>query len=202
MSNEIVIYDTEYWTDQGALDRCWHGMDDQLPVLIQIGAFRVKREAGLPIVDEMLLYVTPFGRNGEPVRLNKYFCDLTGITQEKVDTEGKPPGEAIAEFYQFVGNCNMYSYGDDVVDTFLPTCFSIDIKCPFNLHQAKDARLLLRQSGVTEAEISTNRSGSIAHHFGIHLGQIHEHDAKDDARSLLEAIRFLEENKRLQLDWL
>lgn len=202
MSNDIVIYDTEYWTDQGALDRCWHGMDDQLPVLIQIGAYRVKREPGLPSVEEMLLFVTPIGRQGEPIRLNKYFSDLTGITQEKVDGEGKHPKDAIAELQKFVGNCNMYSYGDDVVDTFLPTCFAIDIKCPFSLHQARDARQILRRSGVTDAEISTNRSGSIAHHFGVNIPQLHEHDAKDDARSLLEAFRYLEQQGRLLLDWL
>jgi DNA polymerase III alpha subunit (gram-positive type) len=202
MSNEIVIYDTEYWTDQGVLDRCWHGIDDQLPVLIQIGAYRVKHEAGLPTVDEMLSFITPIGRNGEPIRLNKYFCDLTGITQEKVDNDGRHPTEAISEFHKFVGNCNMYSYGDDIVDTFLPTCFAIDIKCPFDLHQAKDARHILRQAGVTEAEISTNRSGSIAHHFGVYLEQHHEHDAKDDARSLLEAFRYLQKNDKLKLDWL
>ena len=202
MSNEIVVYDTEYWTDQGALDRCWHGIDDQLPVLIQIGAYRVKREAGLPTVSEMLSFITPIGRNGEPIRLNKYFCDLTGITQEKIDAEGKHPREAIEEFSKFVGISNIYSYGDDIVDTFLPTCFAIDIKCPFHLHQAKDARHVLRQAGVTEAEISTNRSGSIAHHFGVHLEKHHEHDAKDDAHSLLEALRYLERNERLKLDWL
>lgn len=202
MLTDIVIYDTEYWTDQGALERCWHGIDDQLPVLIQIGAYRVKRESGMPIVKELLSFVTPVGRNGELIELNKYFCDLTGISQEKIDGEGKHPKEAIEEFYEFVGDCNMYSYGDDVVDTFLPTCFAIDIKCPFNLYQAKDARHILRQAGVTEAEISTNRSGSIAHHFGINLEQHHEHDAKDDARSLLEAFRHLEKTGRLKLEWL
>ena len=202
MSKEIVIYDTEYWTQQGALERCWHGMDDQLPVLIQIGAYRVKQEPGLPAVDELLSYVTPIGRNGETIQLNTYFCDLTGISQSKVDSDGKNPMEAISEFHNFVGDCNMYSYGDDIVDTFLPTCFAIDIKCPFDLHQAKDARHLLKRAGVTEAEISTNRSGSIAHHFGVHLEQHHEHDAKDDARSLLEAFRHLEKEGKLQLDWL
>lgn len=202
MAKEIVIYDTEYWTDQGVLDRCWHGIDDQLPVLIQIGAYRVKCEPGLPTVNETLSFITPVGRNGEPIRLNKYFCDLTGITQEKVDSEGKHAKEAIAEFHEFVSDCNMYSYGDDVVDTFLPTCFAVDIKCPFSLQQAKDARHILIQAGVTEAEISTNRSGSIAHHFGVNIGHIHEHDAKDDARSLLEAFRYLEKNNRLKLEWL
>jgi len=202
MSNDIVVYDTEYWTDQGALDRCWHGMDDQLPVLIQIGAYRVRREPGLPMVDEMLSFITPVGRNGEPIRLNKYFSDLTGISQAKIDSEGIHPSEAIARFHKFVGNSNMYSYGDDVVDTFLPTCFAIDTKCPFTLHQAKDARLILRKAGVTDAEISTNRSGSIAHHFGVNIAQLHEHDAKDDARSLLEALRFLESKGRLKLEWL
>ena len=202
MSKEIVVYDTEYWTTQGALERCWHGIDDQLPVLIQIGAYRVKCEAGLPVTNELLSFVTPIGRNGEIIPLNKYFSDLTGITQETVDRKGKHPKEAIAEFYEFAGKCNMYSYGDDVVDTFLPTCFAIDIKCPFNLHQAKDARLLLRQSGVTEAEISTNRSGSIAHHFGVESRKLHEHDAKDDAFSLLEAMRHLVRIGRLKLEWL
>jgi DNA polymerase III epsilon subunit-like protein len=202
MSNEIVVYDTEYWTNEGALERCWHGMHDHLPVVIQIGAYKARLEPGLPVSDELLSFITPIGRNGEIIQLNDYFCDLTGITQEKVDSEGKHPREAIAEFYEFVGDCNMYSYGDDVVDTFLPTCFMIDVKCPFNFRQARDVRHILRRAGVTMAEISTNRSGSIAQHFGIVLGKHHEHDAKDDAFSLLQALRFLETNGSLKLDWL
>ncbi len=202
MKQEIVVYDTEYWTAQGALERCWHGIDDQLPVLIQIGAYKVKVEPGLPQVDELLLFITPIGRNGGIITLNSYFSDLTGITQETIDREGKHPKVAIDEFYEFTGNRNMYSYGDDVVDTFLPTCFAIDIKCPFHLHQAKDARLILRQSGVTEAEIATNRSGSIAHHFGVESRKLHEHDAKDDAFSLLEAMRHLVKIGKLKLEWL
>jgi DNA polymerase III alpha subunit (gram-positive type) len=202
MGTEIVVYDTEYWAAQGALERCWHGIDDQLPVLIQIGAYKVRLEEGLPLISELVSFITPIGRTGEAITLNKYFSDLTGITQEKIDREGKHPREAIAEFHEFTGNRTMYSYGDDVVDTFLPTCFAIDIKCPFNLHQAKDARHILRKSGVTEAEISTNRSGSIAHHFGVESRKLHEHDAKDDAFSLLEAMRHLVKIGRLKLEWL
>ena len=202
MSDEIIIYDTEYWTDNGALDRCWHGLDDQPPVLIQIGAYKVKRKAGLPVLKEWLSYVTPIGRKGEQININNYFCELTGITQEKIDQDGKHPTTAILEFSEFVGARKMYSYGDDIFDTFLPTCYINNIKCPFDVQQGIDIRAIFRKSGVTDQEINSHRSGSIAQHFGVALEKHHEHDAKDDAYSLLEATRYLVENKKLRLDWL
>jgi hypothetical protein len=119
-----------------------------------------------------------------------------------MDKNGKHPRQAISEFFEFVGQRKMYSYGDDMLDTFLPTCYVIGIQCPFVINQAKDIRHVLRKSGVTEAEISTNRSGSIAQHFGIVLDKHHEHDAKDDAHSLLEALRYLVDKGRLELGWL
>lgn len=202
MSNEIIIYDTEYWTDEGVLARSWQGLDDHLPVLMQIGAYSVEMIEGLPVTGEWLSYISPIGRDGKIIKLNEYFSNLTGITQEKINEDGKHPELAIREFSNFVGHRKMYSYGNDIVDTFLPTCFTIDIKCPFNISQEKDVRHILRQSGVTEAEINTNRSGSIAQHFGISMGKHHEHDALDDAHSILEALRYLLKKRRLELSWL
>ena len=202
MNDEIVIYDTEYWTDEGVLGRSWQGMDDQLPVLIQIGAYRVTLSENLPTTKEWLSYISPISRDGKIIKLNDYFSGLTGITQDKIDEEGKHPELAISEFSDFVGQRKMYSYGNDIVDTFLPTCFTIGLKCPFHIRQEKDVRHILRKSGVTEKDINENRSGSIAQYFGITMSQHHEHDAKDDALSILEALRHLVKNGKLRLDWL
>jgi len=201
MRDEIVIYDTEYWTSDGTLERSWRGIDDHPPILIQVGAYRVRLEENLPATNEWLSYITPIGRDGEIIKLNNYFTDLTGITQEKIDTNGKHPKLAISEFYEFVGLRKMFSYGDDVVDTFLATCYINSLSCPFQVSQSRDARQILRKSGVTEAEINTNRSGSIAQHYGIVIDKHHEHDAKDDAYSLLEALRYLLKNGNLDINW-
>ncbi len=202
MCDEIVIYDTEFWTDSGVLERSWGGLHDHLPVLIQIGAYRVKLEEGLPVNREWLSYVSPIGRDGGIIKLNKYFTNLTGITQEKIDDDGKPPDIAISEFADFVGERKMYSYRDDIVSTFLPTCFVNGIQCPFHVHQAKDIRLIFQKSGLTERELDANRSGTIAQHFGVTMDKHHEHDAKDDAYSILEALRYLLKNGHLQINWL
>ena len=202
MNDEIIIYDTEYWTDKGVLERSWKGMDDNPPVLIQIGGYKIKMDKELPVIEDWISYITPINRDGKNIRLSNYFSDLTGITQEKISKEGKHPVQAISEFSEFVGKRNMFSYGNDVLDTFLPTCFICGLKCPFNVSQAKDVRHVLRKAGISEAEISTNRSGSIAQHFGIALSMHHEHDAKDDAYSILEALRYLMANGKLELNWL
>ena len=202
MTNDIVIYDTEYWTDDGVLERSWKGIDDHLPVLIQIGAYRVLLENDLPVTKEWFSYISPIGRNGKIIKLNDYFSNLTGITQENVNKEGKHPKIAIAEFFDFVGHRKIYSYGNDIADTFLPTCFVNDIKCPFHIHQEKDVRHILRKSGMKISEITANRSGSIAQHLGVVMNHHHEHNAMDDARSILEALRFLVKNGNLEIAWL
>ena len=201
MNDEIIVYDTEYWTDEGVLERGWQGLDDHLPVLIQIGAYRVKLVEELPASKEWLSYISPIGRDGKIIKLTDYFSNLTGITQEKINKDGKHPKFAIPEFSDFVGQRKMYSYGNDIVDTFLPTCFINGLKCPFHISQEKDVRHILRKSGVTEEEINANRSGSIAQHFGVFMDQHHEHDAKDDALSILEALRYLVKNGSLEMDW-
>ena len=202
MNDEIIIFDTEYWTDEGVLERSWKGIDDHPPVLIQIGGYKIKLKDELPIIEDWLSYVTPISRDGKNIKLNNYFSDLTGITQKKIDQDGRHPKQAISEFSDFVGPRKMYSYGDDVIDTFLPTCFMNGLVCPFDVSQVNDIRHIFRKSGITEAEISTNRSGSIAQHFGVYMDQHHEHDAKDDALSILEALRFLVKNGRLDINWL
>ena len=41
MSASFIIYDTEYWTNDGTHTRRWQGLADYPPLLTQIGAVRV-----------------------------------------------------------------------------------------------------------------------------------------------------------------
>jgi inhibitor of KinA sporulation pathway (predicted exonuclease) len=198
--NSIVIFDTEYWTAEGAQERNWNGLDDAPPLLVQIAALSVKAAKTLPVTGEFMCYVIPRNESGEEIPLTDYFVNLTGISREIIREQGLELPEALCRFAAFVDGRSMYSFGHDVRMTFLPSCFLARITCPFDPEQAKDIRQVLRRS-MTDEEIMKCSSGTIAERLGIKL-EGHLHDAHHDARSLLEALRFLLSHKRMDPSWL
>lgn len=200
--NEIIIYDTEYWTEDGSPKRNWNGPDDQPPLLVQIGGLKVKVEKGLTLTEEFSAIVKPRNEFGQPVSLTPFFEKLTGITQQRVDEEGRELDEVLKEFHAFTGDRLMYSYGRDLLSTIIPSCFVQSVSNPFKPTQGKDIRKILRHSGMTVEELIANTSGSLAKHFGIELENHWVHDARCDAYSILITLRYLEEKKRLDISLL
>ncbi len=107
--NEIIIYDLEFTTWQGALARNWSGKDE-IREIVWIAAIRVDAHT-LEEIDSFGCIVSPALR---PV-LSEYFVALTGLTQQRVDTEGKSFLEGFHAFQRFVGPRPTVSHGPDAM---------------------------------------------------------------------------------------
>jgi DNA polymerase III epsilon subunit-like protein len=193
----VVIFDTEYWSNEGVPSRNWGGMDDYPPLTVQIGAYRVLLDSTLTIQDEFLCYIIPRDACGARVPLNPFFTELTGIDCKTLDDKGLELKKALENFSEFVGDSILYSYGSDLLDTIVPSCFINGVVCPFSPTQGKDIRLILRKTKLSDEEIYQNSSGSIAAYLGVEPAEHHAHDARSDAFSIICALRKLISAKEL-----
>lgn len=202
MNSSFVIYDTEYWTTEGAPSRCWNGIYDQPPLLIQIGAFKIATTESLPILGEYTSYLVPRDAEGHQVEITKFFTELTRITPEDIDLKGKNLESVMDEFKQFCGNDRLYSFGHDMLRTIVPSCFVQRITCPFDPQNARDIRHIFKRAGLSDEDLNRNSSGTLAEYLGVEMDSSHyPHDSRKDAFSLLLAARKLYDENRLSLDW-
>ncbi|MBP7720985.1 MAG: hypothetical protein KA155_00460 [Alphaproteobacteria bacterium] len=202
MAKQIIIYDSEYWTDEGAPKRSWNGLYDQPPLLIQIGAFKVSVEEGFPILDEFLAYSIPVGADGNEIGLTDCFVELTKITPNILKERGQSFKKTVTDFKNFSGNFYLYSYGYDMLRTIVPSCYIARVECPFDPAQARDIRQIFKRAGLTDEQLNNNSSGTLAKFFGVDLGNHHyAHDARNDAMSLVESLRALERQGRVNFEW-
>ncbi|MFI6880167.1 exonuclease domain-containing protein [Streptomyces sp. NPDC050400] len=107
-SSTFVVFDLEFTTWPDALEQDWGG-PGRLRELVQIGALRLDEE--YRVVEEFETLVRPVVNP----RLSAYFTGLTGITQEAVDREGRPPAQALGDFLGFCAGRSVLSYGNDMV---------------------------------------------------------------------------------------
>ena len=196
----FVIYDTEFWTDEGCLQRRWRGLQDLPPILIQFGAFKVSMEQGFPVFKEINMTVKPTSL-GKELKITPFFEELTAITQERVDQEGVSMQKAFETIEAFIGNDKCLSYGSDVLATLLPSAFLNDISLNIKANQFYDFRHVLHRAGWSEEKIADNSSGSVAKTLGLDVNYAgNVHDAAFDAHSLLISLRHLVDQDQLSLD--
>lgn len=198
--NSIIVWDTEFWTDEGAQARRWRGLADEPPILVQFAAYKVSLEEGLPVIDEIKFLMKPHVQ-GRKLEIREYFEDLTKISATQVEQDGLMPEAAFQKIHDFMQDSICLSYGHDVLSTLLPTAYlnNIDLKLPFA--QFRDFRHLLARAGWSEAKISENSSGSVAGALGLNVkvdGDVH--DAGYDSMSLLMSLRLLLKQGKLSLN--
>lgn len=104
---QVIIYDTEYYTDKD-----WMGLNENpnpdLPRhLIQIGALKLDA-ATLAVVEEYDMMCKP------PLPLTDEFTRLSGISQQQVDARGVSFADIFRSFWKFKGDAPLYSYGSDI----------------------------------------------------------------------------------------
>lgn len=192
MTQTTVIFDTEFFSIEESYIREWQGAQDPMPAVAQIGALKVELKPGLPIVEEFVEHIIPVGRTGQEQSLTRNFQNVTGISQEAFDKVKRPLKDVIPEFAQFVGDDYMHSYGRDVDKTILPSCFASAVECPFPLWKNIDVKqFLVKTEVMTNEEANGCSSGRLAKHFGIDIPDHYEHDARQDAYSILVAYRHL-----------
>jgi len=109
MSNkEAVIYDLEWTTWSGALERQWSGKDEYREI-IRIGAISIDLDS-LQEIEALDVFVKP---STNPI-LSDYCVKLTDITDEQIQADGIELHEALHKFADFVGDRNIYCYGGDI----------------------------------------------------------------------------------------
>lgn len=105
----FILFDTEYTSWEGSQERNW-SYDYEYKEIICISALKIKNiNNELTIIDKFNYYVKPIKN---PL-LSNYITNLTGITQNTIDTMSIKFEEALKLFYIFCENYNIYSYGND-----------------------------------------------------------------------------------------
>lgn len=176
LPNKFVIYDTEYTTWKGAQERDWNAPGEEKE-LVQLGAIKVSE---LLEIDSLLLYIKP-RINPE---LSVFFTQLTGVTQEDIDTNGRLFEEAYQTFMEWSEGLSKFSYGSDhTVISLNHELYDTGVDIPeveFN-----DVRDVFKAAGV---DTSKYMSSTIPRAFGL-TPPPNGHDALNDARSILLALQ-------------
>lgn len=181
LPEEFILFDTEYTTWEGALERGWSGPGEYKEI-VEIGAIRVSGEK-LAEIDSIALFIKPVKN---PV-LSEYFIDLTGVTQSEVDEKGTTLMEALENLREWSSTLPLFSFGDDMA-VIKENCELIDITFPFENRDARDIRQVFEDHGVKTAGYM---SSTIVRAFGK-KPNLQGHDALNDARLILEGLRELQ----------
>ncbi len=176
----FICFDTEYTSWEGAQERHWSGPNEHREI-VQIGAVMV-RGADLTELDTFLRLVVP---TVNPA-LSQYFTDLTGITQEALDTAGIPYAQTLDEFAHWSANFPLYCWGADLA-VMAENAVLVHTPFPFALARQIDVRTVFQAGGVDTAGYY---SSSIPKAFG-ETPPPTAHDAQNDARSIVQGLRAL-----------
>ena len=105
MTEQFVVFDTEYASWKGFIDLPPDDKRRQKAEIVQIAALKVNLN-DLSVAEEFNCYVKPCF---EP-KLTEYFTNLTGITDELLAAEGTDFLTAYGRFLHFAGNLPCYSH--------------------------------------------------------------------------------------------
>ena len=179
----IVIFDTEFTTWEGAWARNWSGPNEHREI-VQIAAQMVDLETET-VLGSFSCLVQP---SINPV-LSDYFINLTGITQEQVDTEGISFAEAYASFDIWTNNLPIFCYARSRGESADRGVFEENIKLynldiPFDPSRYDILTGLFQSVGVDTQKYS---SGEMYQFFNLSLDG-HVHNAMHDVDSLVKSL--------------
>src|SRR3989344_1460997 len=181
----FILLDTEYTSWEDSQERGWG--PNKYKEIIQIGAISVD---GKSLAEEGAFSV--FVKPVKNPQLSDFIVGLTGITQEKIDTEGISLPEAMSRLGEFVEDLPMYAYGTDGT-VIIENCALVGTPAPFAENRIINMRSFifpaLEKLGIDPKKYT---SGTLITAFGKPL-PAPAHDAVNDMRNLLAAIRILRE---------
>lgn len=176
----LVVWDTEFTAWPGSQERGWTGPGEHRE-LVQIGAVALDAAAGWAEIGTFERIVWP---KINP-RLSQYFIDLTGVTQQRVDSEGVSFPRALDEFAAFVNRWTgpVGAFGrDDLV--LGENCVLHGLAPPIALGRFQDLRPALEaaigRQGMTSSELPR--------FVGLPVPE-QAHDALADARAIASVLR-------------
>lgn len=181
--DKMIIFDTEFTTWEGALERGWSGSNEYREI-VQIAAQKIdlKNET---VIDQYEQLVRP-RINSE---LSDYFQVLTGISQEAVTANGVDFHEMFEVFDAWAGDLDRYAYGcraDELADVAVLEENIALYELPLTISREQYGNLasVYQSIGV---DTSHYNSGKLFQAFGLKLGG-HEHNAMHDVDSLVQSL--------------
>ena len=177
LNNKVyILFDTEFTAWKGSQENNWSKPNEHRE-LVQLVAYKIYKGK---IIKKLGYYIRPTINKV----LSKYFTNLTGITNYKIQKNGIHPEMALCKFYEFTKHCKyVYSYGNDWPVLKENLILNNMFKGKFILWEKKfyDFKNLIKQySNVNTKNYS---SGTIHKAFGITLSGKH-HNAEYDVQSL------------------
>lgn len=182
-NKQVIIFDTEFTTWEGAMARKWSGSNEHREI-VQIAAQKIDLETET-VLDAFSCLVKP---HINPV-LSNYFSNLTGITQLHVEREGISFIDAYQSFDSWTNNLPIFCYGRTVGEPADRGVFEENIRL-YNLDVPLDPA---RYSTLTElfqwAGVDTQKysSGEMYRFFNLSLDG-HVHNAMHDVDSLVASL--------------
>ena len=182
--DKAVVFDLEFTSWPGSNERNW-SLPNEDREIIQIGAVKIETTGDMREVDSFQILVRPLKN---PI-LSDYIVNLTEITQEKVEKEGILFPLALSRFINFIGEHPidiLFNGGDkEVIEE---NCQIHNI--PFLSIFKKSTDLKIYFSEVLGISRKNCTSGMLPELFGLNNHE-KQHDALGDARSILQALRYL-----------
>lgn len=131
----LIVMDLEWTAWEGSWQRHWTGAGEEMEI-VQIGAVKLADTPGLEELDAFEILVRPRINS----KLDRYFTDLTGITQERLDRAGMDLKQALATFADFVGPATgVFGFGDEFTH-IVTNCQLYGLANPFAGYRCDDVR--------------------------------------------------------------
>ncbi|NLR99523.1 exonuclease domain-containing protein [Rhizobium sp. P38BS-XIX] len=186
-----IIFDCEFLCLEGSQRRFWCAAHDPDPVIAEIGAVKLRLEGDFAILDTYKAYVRPIDRFGNRYALDPFFTDLTGITEETIETKGVSLQDALAGVDGFSDGARFWSWGKDELNMVAISCYIAGIQPPIPAHRFDNAVKLLLAAGMPIEDLAKTPSNKLADYYGVDHPPLQGHDALDDALSLSYALQHL-----------
>lgn len=186
-----IIFDCEFLCLEGSQRRFWCAAHDPDPVIAQIGAVRLGLEDDFPLLGMHRAYIRPVDRFGNRYPLDPFFTELTGITEDNMDTEGVALGEALADVDRFSGGARFWSWGKDELNMVAISCYVAGIQPSIAANRFDNAVKLLIAAGMPVEDLAKTPSNRLAEYYGVEHPPLRGHDALDDALSVAYTLQHL-----------
>lgn len=193
-----ILFDCEFLCLEGSQRRFWCAAHDPDPVIAQIGVVRLGLEDDFPLAGTFRAYVRPIDRFGAQYRLDPFFTQLTGITEEKIETKGVTLQEALAAVDRFSEGAQFWSWGKDELNMVAISCYVAGIPTPIPAHRFDNAVKLLIAAGMPIEDLAKTPSNKLADYYRVEHPPLQGHDALDDALSVAYTLQHLLRNGKLQ----
>ena len=148
----IIVMDLEWTAWDGAFQRRWSAPGEEMEI-VQIGAVKLADTPNLEELDAFEVLVRP---RINP-KLDSYFTNLTGITQDCLNREAMDLKPALAQFAEFTGPATDFLGFGDELSHIVHNCQLYGMKTPLAHCRCGDVRpQVMAMAGLTKVPNSSD----------------------------------------------